>query len=72
MTKAIHKPYDKFKGWLRENKLTYSDIADFLGINVSTVSQKINGQSDFLLSEINAMKEHYGLPGDIFFTSVVA
>lgn len=68
----IHKPYTKFKGWLRSNELTYKDIAELLGISVATVSAKINGKSDFLLSEIQAIKKEYGLSDDIFFNKIVA
>ncbi len=72
MKKSIHEPYSRFKGWLREHNLTYSDIALFLGLNEATVSLKINGQSDFLLSEIQALKNKYNLNSDIFFTEDVA
>lgn len=72
MKKIIHKPYAKFKGWIRENGLTYADIAQFLGLNESTVSLKINGHSDFLLSEIQALKSHFHLDSNIFFTDDVA
>lgn len=72
MKRKTHKPYAKFKGWIRENGLTYADIARFLGLNTATVAQKINGGSDFLLSEIQALKQHYGLSSNIFFTDDVA
>lgn len=72
MKKMVHEPYTRFKGWLREHGLTYSDIALFLGLNEATVSLKINGQSDFLLSEIQALKDKYNLNSDIFFTENVA
>ena len=68
----IHKPYAKFKGWLRTNGLTYSDVAKLLGLSVATVSAKINGQSDFLLSEIQLIREKYNLKDDIFFDKDVA
>ena len=68
----IHSPYAKFKGWLRSNGLTYNDIADLLGLSVATVSAKINGKSDFLLSEIQVIKEKYNLESNIFFTETVA
>lgn len=68
----IHKPYAKFKGWLRENGLTYKDIAELLGLSVATVSAKINGDSDFLLSEIQIIKKKYCLKDTIFFTDDVA
>ena len=72
MKQKTHEPYLKFKGWLREHDLTYSDIADFLGLNQATVAMKINGYSDFLLSEIQALKDKYNLDSDIFFTGNVA
>lgn len=68
----IHKPYNKFKGWLRTNGMTYRDLAELLGLSVATVSAKINGKSDFLLSEIESIKNKYKIDYDIFFTSDVA
>ena len=52
--------------------MTYADIATFLGLNEATVSLKINGQSDFSLSEVQALKSHYKLNSNIFFTDDVA
>ncbi len=72
MKRETHKPYAKFKGWIRENGLTYTDIAQFLGLSTAAVTQKINGGSDFLLSEIQALKRRYGLNSEIFFTDDVA
>ena len=62
----------KFKGWLRTNGLTYDDVSEVLGISKATVSAKINGTSDFSLSEINVLKRHYKLDSDIFFNNNVA
>lgn len=70
--KKIHEPYSKFKGWLRSNGLTYKDIAELLGLSVATVSSKINGHSDFLLSEIQVIKQHFHLDNGIFFDEKVA
>lgn len=70
--KLIHKPYAKFKGWLRENGLVYKDIADLIGVSIVTVSAKVNGQSDFLLSEIQIIKSRYNLKDDIFFVDDIA
>lgn len=72
MKGTIHKPYKKFKGWIRENGLSYQEIADFLGVNLTTICNKINGKSDFTLSEIKALKEKYNLDSAIFFTDDVA
>lgn len=70
--KNIHSPYTKFKGWLRSNSLTYKDVGELLGLSVATVSSKINGKSDFLLSEVQTIKKHYNLDSDIFFVESVA
>ena len=72
MKKLIHAPYSKFKGWLRSNGLTYADLALVLGLNETTISLKMNGQSDFFLSEIKIIKKRYRLDSDIFFTDDVA
>lgn len=70
--KMIHNPYSKFKGWLRENDLTYKDIAELIGNSVPTVNAKINGQSDFSLAEVNIIINKYDLDSSIFFTNNVA
>lgn len=64
--KKSHPPYDKLKGFLTERGLTYKDIASLLGISVTSVGAKINGSSDFLLSEVKAIKEEYQPERDIF------
>ncbi len=72
MKKIIHAPYSRFKGWLREKGLTYADLAVLLGLNETTVSLKVNGQSDFYLSEVQIIRKKYNLKSDIFFTDCVA
>lgn len=63
---VVHAPYSKFKGFLREQGLSYRDIADLIGVTVSTVSMKVNGYSDFYLSETEAIKSKYNVERDIF------
>lgn len=63
----VHDPYNIFKGWLRGNSLKYEDIAELLGIRIGTVSDKINGLSDFYLYEIEKIITEYGTSYDIFF-----
>ena len=70
--KKMHAPYGRFKGWLKENNVKYGELAELLGINVTTVTLKINGQSDFYLSEVRKMMDSYGLESKIFFTNIVA
>lgn len=51
----IHPPYNKLKGALRTLDLTYIDVAKTLHISETSVSHKINGQSDFYLQEVIKM-----------------
>lgn len=46
-----HEPYNKVKGKIREKGMTYQDVAEKLGLSYVSVSDKINGKSDFLVSE---------------------
>lgn len=70
--KKTHKPYNKFKIWLKDNTVTYADIANLIGRSETSVAQKINGYSDFLLSEIQLIIDFYKLKSDIFFADDVA
>ena len=65
--KSIHKPYNKFKGKLREKELTYRDLAGILGISEVSVNHKINGTSDFFISEAKTIEQAYGISVSIFF-----
>lgn len=62
----IHQPYMKFKGWLRTIGKTYADVAEILGCTISTVSQKVNGNSDFYACEVVKILNEYGGDYNIF------
>lgn len=64
--RLIHEPYNELKGFAVAKGITYADIARLLGITTTTVSQKINGYSDFYLSEQKLIKKTYGATNDIF------
>lgn len=66
--RRVHKPYNKLKGALRERGLTYSDVSKLLNISETAVGFKINGASDFYISEFIAMQKAYKIETDIFFT----
>ena len=70
--KKVHKPYNKLKVWLKDNGITYADVALLLGRTETCVMHKINGYSDFSLSEVTLMKAEYKIKDDIFFTNEVA
>lgn len=72
MKEKIHPPYNKLKGYLREQSLTYSDIADILDISITAVNHKINGSSDFYVSEAKKIMNIFKTNADIFFTSKVS
>ena len=62
----VHPPYNKLKGILREKELTYADIAEDIGTTETTISQKINGYSDFFMSEVTEICRKRGLSTDFF------
>ncbi|MBS6956551.1 MAG: helix-turn-helix transcriptional regulator [Enterocloster asparagiformis] len=62
----VHKPYNRLKGALRERGLTYSDIAKTLEISETAVGFKINGTSDFYVSEVELLCSKYKFTVDIF------
>lgn len=64
--KKVHEPYAKFKGFIREKGITYTDIAKTLEISETSVCQKVNGKSDFYLCQIEKLKSEYGMTTDIF------
>ena len=66
--KKVHKPYRKLKGVLREKELTYADVSKLLNITETAVGFKINGTSDFYISEVLAMRNAYAIETDVFFT----
>ena len=65
--KVKHQPYDKFRGKLIEMRITYKDVGKTLNISETAVGQKINGISDFYLTEVKKIKIAYGIEPDIFF-----
>lgn len=52
---------------MRENGYSfYSHIAELLGVTPTTVSQKVNGQSDFTVSEAELIMRKYNADSKIF------
>lgn len=50
-----HEPYLKLKGKIREKGMTYDDVADEIGLTHTALCNKINGRSDFYISEAVAI-----------------
>ena len=55
-----------FKGWMVENNIKQTEIADLLGISLQSVNLKVNGKQDFSLPQISIICRKYGISADIF------
>lgn len=55
-----------FKGWMVENNIKQSEIAELLGLSIQSVNLKVNGKQDFSLPQISAICGKYGISADIF------
>ena len=56
----------KFKGWLAENKITQTQLAEVLDLSMTSINKKVNGKEDFTLPQIKAICEKWGISADIF------
>lgn len=72
MKRQIHAPYNKLKVLLKDRNITYADLGKLLGRTETSIMYKINGKSDFLLSEVQVIKATFNIKDDIFFTDCVA
>lgn len=70
--KKKHAPYVKLKHLLASRGITYKDAARVINTTESTVMCKINGGSDFTVSEMMALCATFGIDVSIFFTDNVA
>lgn len=70
--KKKHAPYIAVKHAIAGKGLTYKDVAKVIDVTETTLMLKINGGSDFYLSEMRAICEAFGLDSSIFFAEVVA
>lgn len=59
---------------LRQIKMSVPALAEYLGINKTTLYRKISGESDFVRSEIQKCRELFGAEAadKIFFAHEVA
>ena len=55
-----------FKGWLAENNIRQSEIAELLGISIQSVNLKVNGKQDFTLPQVSKICGKYHISADIF------
>lgn len=55
-----------FKGWMAENNVKQTEIAELLGISIQSVNLKVNGKLDFSLPQVRTICAKYGISADIF------
>lgn len=65
------KGYPKVKGYLVAHGIRQKEVADILGMTVSTFNNKLNGIGDFTISDVKKMCIELGIEADIFFTFTV-
>lgn len=56
--------------YLKENQIKQETVANFLGIGRTTLNRKLNGASEFKLSEVKLIHEHFNVPLENFFKDV--
>jgi len=64
-----HKPYTEFKCFLASRNISYDDLGRLLGVTAATIRMKIEGESDFYLSEQEKICAIFALHPNIFFGS---
>ena len=54
-------------GYLKTKQIKQEQVAKFLGIGRTTLNRKLNGQSDFRISEVKAIHKQFNIPIELFF-----
>ena len=57
----------KLKGLIAENGLSQQKVADILGITLRAFNDKINGKSDFTLTEATMLSDFFSEPVENIF-----
>lgn len=72
MKSKVHAPYTALKRALAGAGVTYKMVAELIGVSENTVQLKINGSSDFYISEQKKICEKWAINTDVFFAETVA
>ena len=67
-----HPPYITLKRTFAAKGITYKDVAAVIKTTEATVMCKLNGSSDFYLSEVLAICAAFAIDPAIFFAENVA
>lgn len=55
---------NKFRSYLALRGMTIKDLAEAIGMSISTLSNKINGKSEFTASEIAQIQTALNIPDE--------
>ncbi|EHI98102.1 helix-turn-helix domain protein [Clostridium sp. DL-VIII] len=59
--------YSKLKGLMAEKRITQQELAEILKITGSALNYKINGKSDFSVTEAKLVSSFFGKPVEEVF-----
>ncbi|KRN94808.1 hypothetical protein IV81_GL001085 [Pediococcus stilesii] len=57
-------------GYLKTKQIKQEDVANFLGIGRTTLNRKLNGASEFKISEIKQIHDQFNVPFEKFFKDI--
>jgi len=57
----------KFKGFMAENGIKQTDLAELLKIDISNINLKVNGKQPWTLSQIKTICDKYQISADEYF-----
>ncbi len=72
MNNSKHAPYTAVKRWLAGHGITYKDLAQVINCAEPTITIKLNGGSDFFITELMMICNKFGMDPALFFENVVA
>ena len=68
MEKEVMPVFKKFKGYLKENNLTYKDVAKLIKSSATSVSRKVSGKTQWNWSELVLIKNNVIKDEELFLT----
>ena len=68
MEKEVMPVFKKFKGYLKENNLTYKDVAKLIKSSATSVSRKVSGQTQWNWTELVLIKNNVIKDEELFLT----
>lgn len=63
---VTHETYRKLKGYMVENGITVKDFAEVLNLQSPAIYARINGKTDFTLTEVRKLQFVFGMDISVF------